>query len=85
MKTKCCTVQLLSEKSRRKIQGESIENDIQPLSQWPVREHHFLRDGGHFTEADKKNMMDRVVPGHSALSPAGTPTCWILLCHIIVR
>lgn len=61
------------------------------VSEW---EHYFLRDGGHFAEAEKKT--DRAVAGHSVLYPAeimlwkegnynNTPTCWmcVLQCHII--
>lgn len=51
------------------------------------REIYFLRDWGHLAEAEKKNMTDSTVTGHSASHPAsiflkgdhqnGTSSCWL--------
>lgn len=88
MTTHYCAVQLLSEDHNKGTQGESDPWKMTSRHSliFPVREQYFDRDGGHFTEAEKKNMMDRTVPGHSVPIPAeillkmGTvtmPTLWM--------
>lgn len=89
MKINCCIVPLLPERDPRWIWSK--ENGIQPCYNFPW--WVFSPRWGHFTEAEKKDMMDRVLPtvllvlqrpfsGRGRITMI-TSRLYILQCHVV--